>query len=101
MSEFVSDTLIQHNPDTADGCDALRSYLERTSDGRPAIRYARLHRVLAEGNFVLCMCEGDVDGGHSSFYDLYRMAEGRIVEHWDTIETIAPRSEWKNDNGKF
>ena len=23
------------------------------------------------------------------------------AEHWDTIEKIAPRSEWKNNNGKF
>jgi len=24
-----------------------------------------------------------------------------LVEHWDTIEAIPARSEWKNDNGKF
>ncbi|MFL5577163.1 MAG: hypothetical protein ACJ79S_14465 [Gemmatimonadaceae bacterium] len=26
---------------------------------------------------------------------------GKIAEHWDTIETIPARSEWKNQNGKF
>jgi predicted SnoaL-like aldol condensation-catalyzing enzyme len=26
---------------------------------------------------------------------------GKIAEHWDVIETIIPKSEWKNDNGKF
>ena len=26
---------------------------------------------------------------------------GKIAEHWDTIETIPARSEWKNPNGKF
>jgi predicted SnoaL-like aldol condensation-catalyzing enzyme len=30
-----------------------------------------------------------------------RLAKGKIVEHWDTIEKVAPRSDWKNDNGKF
>lgn len=41
------------------------------------------------------------DGATSSFYDLFRFYEGMIVEHWDTIEAIAPREEWKNENGKF
>jgi predicted SnoaL-like aldol condensation-catalyzing enzyme len=57
--------------------------------------------VLAEGNFVLCVSEGDYNGAHSAFYDLFRVTAGKIVEHWDTTEKIAPRHEWKNDNGKF
>jgi predicted SnoaL-like aldol condensation-catalyzing enzyme len=32
---------------------------------------------------------------------MYRVADGRIVEHWDTTEAIPPRFEWKNDSGKF
>ena len=47
------------------------------------------------------MSEGFRAGVHSSFYDLFRLDDGMLVEHWDTIEAIAPRSEWKNDNGKF
>jgi len=38
---------------------------------------------------------------HAIFYDLFRLAGGKVVEHWDTTEKVAPRSEWKNDNGKF
>ena len=64
-------------------------------------RYAKVHRLLAEGNFVLCVCEGFLDDVHSSFYDLFRIADGKIAEHRDTTEAVPPRSEWKNDNGKF
>jgi predicted SnoaL-like aldol condensation-catalyzing enzyme len=63
--------------------------------------YQRVHRVLAEGNFVLSVSEGAFGGVHSAFYDLFRVADEKLVEHWDTTEKIAPRSEWKNDNGKF
>lgn len=96
LPEFVDAKLIQHAPTLADGAEALMSFLDSED-----VRYTCLHRVLAEGNFVLTMCEGSRDGRHTSFYDLYRLADGRIVEHWDTVETIAPRHEWKNDNGKF
>lgn len=101
LKTYVDSTLIQHDPEIADGIPALRAALEATDGDGFAIRYDKLHKVLAEGNFVLSMSEGMRRGTHSSFYDLFRVAGGQIVEHWDTIEAIAPRSEWKNQNGKF
>jgi predicted SnoaL-like aldol condensation-catalyzing enzyme len=102
LADFVDeDTFAEHNPRLRDGVSSLRSALEtEDSDGR-RIDYHRVHRVLAEGNFVLCVSEGNFRGAHSAFYDLFRVANGKLVEHWDTTEKIAPRSEWKNDNGKF
>ena len=98
LSEYVAQDLIQHSPYVANqGRDALESYL---SSGD--VKYEKLHRVLAEGSFCLAVSEGyKKDKGHVSFYDLYRIAEGLLVEHWDTIEAIPPKSEWKNNNGKF
>ncbi len=101
LGMYLDDGLIQHNPEIADGVAALRAGLEATFNGQPLIRYEKVHRVLAEGNFVLCISEGRKADTHTSFYDLFRVAEGKIVEHWDTIEVIPPRGEWKNENGKF
>ena len=102
IARYVKEDYTEHNPQMSDGLPALRSVLTRTgSDGIRTIRYETMHRLLAEGNFLLSVCEGYRDGAHSSFYDLYRVAENKIVEHWDTTETVPPRSEWKNDNGKF
>jgi len=101
LESYLDAGLMQHNPGLADGIAPLRASLEATHGAGHAVHYDRLHKVLAEGNFVLCMSEGRLNGVHSSFYDLFRVAGGRIVEHWDTIEAIAPRSEWKNENGKF
>ena len=102
LAEFVDeDTFAEHNPRLGDGVSVLRSALEVEDEHGRRIDYHRVHRVLAEGNFVLCVSEGNYGGVHTAFYDLFRLAKGRIVEHWDTTEKIAPRSEWKNDNGKF
>lgn len=65
------------------------------------MKYERVHRVLGEGNFVLVVSEGQFAGRHSAFYDLFRVQDGKIAEHWDTIEAIPLRAQWKNDNGKF
>lgn len=101
FDNYVDADLIQHNPNLSDGLKNYQSYFEETVSGQNKIRYTKLHRVLAEGNFVLCMSEGYREEIHTSFYDLFRFEKGKISEHWDTIETIAPQSEWKNNNGKF
>ena len=92
----------EHNPQFGDGLSTLRSRLSGSaSSDVTTIQYERIHRVLAEGNFVLSVSEGAINAVPTSLYDLYLVAQGKLVEHWDTIEAIPPRSEWKNDNGKF
>lgn len=91
----------QHSPGLQDGPVSLQAALEAVSDAGPVIAYHRVHRILAEGSFVLAVCEGELAGVHTAFYDLYRLAGGKLAEHWDTVEAVAPESEWKNQNGKF
>jgi len=93
---------VEHNPEMSDGLASLQSRLSADApDGSRLVDYQRSHRVLAEGSFVLAVSEGLLSGVHMSFYDLFRLDRGRIVEHWDTVDEVPPRSEWKNDNGKF
>ena len=87
----------EHNPDRDDDPATLQALL-----ADPArVDYRRLHRVLADGNFVLAVTEGSMKGVHTSFFDLFRLEAGKLVEHWDTIEAVPPREQWLNDNGKF
>lgn len=96
-----AEELTQHSPEVADGVDSWIASLKLVLGSAPRIEYETIHRVLAEGDFVLSVCEGRLEGSHASFYDLFRIVEGKVVEHWDTVEKVAPRSEWKNTNGKF
>jgi predicted SnoaL-like aldol condensation-catalyzing enzyme len=98
---FDGDRYIQHNPGIADGLSGLGAALTAMAEAGVTMEYDRIHRVLGEGNFVLVVSEGRFGGKPTSFYDLFRVENGKIAEHWDTLETILPRGEWKNDNGKF
>ena len=98
---FDGDNYIQHNPQIADRLSGLGAALQAMAKAGVTMKYSRIHKVLGEGNFVLVVSEGQFAGKATSFYDLFRVQNGKIAEHWDTIETIPPRSEWKNANGKF
>nr|WP_299382945.1 nuclear transport factor 2 family protein [Allomuricauda sp.] len=92
---------IQHNPAIADGLSGLGKALEGMAKQGITMEYITIHKVLGEGNFVLTISEGTFAGKPTSYYDLFRVDNGKIVEHWDVMETILPKSERKNTNGKF
>lgn len=98
---FDDDNYIQHNPQIANGLSGLGAALEAMAANGVTMKYDTVHQVLGEGNFVLVVSEGAFAGAPTSFYDLFRVENGKIAEHWDVIETIPPQGEWKNQNGKF
>ncbi|TRW27587.1 hypothetical protein FMM05_00305 [Flavobacterium zepuense] len=98
---FNGDNYIQHNPLIPDQLSGLGKALGEMAKAGITMKYDTIHQVLGEGNFVLVVSEGHLGGKHSSFYDLFRVENGKIAEHWDVIETIEPQAEWKNNNGKF
>jgi predicted SnoaL-like aldol condensation-catalyzing enzyme len=100
-SYYDGDRYIQHNPQIADGLSGLSQALQSMVEQGITMKYSKIHKVLGEGDFVLVMSEGEFGGKPSAFYDLFRVENGKIAEHWDTIETIPPRSDWQNQNGKF
>ncbi|MCT4674404.1 MAG: nuclear transport factor 2 family protein [Prolixibacteraceae bacterium] len=100
-SFFDGDNYIQHNSGIADGLSGLGKGLQALAEMGITMRYNTVHKVLGEGNFVLVVSEGTFGDKPTAFYDLFRVEGGKIVEHWDVLETILPKSEWKNSNGKF
>jgi len=102
ITQYISTkTYLQHNPHVKDGLKGLSEALEELAKAGMPMEYKKNHMILGEGNFVLSVSEGVFMKKHVSFYDLFRLEDGKIVEHWDTIEEIPEKSQWKNNNGKF
>ena len=57
--------------------------------------------ILGEGNFVLVVNDGLFDNKPVTFYDFFRVDNGKSVEKWDVVEPLLPTHQWKNKNGKF
>jgi predicted SnoaL-like aldol condensation-catalyzing enzyme len=102
ITEYIStEQYDQHNPFVKDGLDGLNEAIKYLTSENDMFIYTKTHKVLGEGNFVLAVSEGSWHGKAQSFYDLFRIENGKIVEHWDTIEEIPSKDKWANNNGKF
>jgi predicted SnoaL-like aldol condensation-catalyzing enzyme len=98
---FDGDNYTQHNPQIGDGLSGLGAALKAMAEAGITMKYDMVHKVLGKGDFVLTASEGTFAGKPTSFYDLFRVENGKIAEHWDTIEAIPAKADWKNQNGKF
>ncbi len=101
LGDYLQPDFHQHNPLEADGISGLGAFLSAQAAAGTPLKFDTVHAVYGEGEFVLSVSEGSFAGAHSAFYDLFRIEQGKIAEHWDTIETILPREQWQNQNGKF
>ncbi len=100
ITDFIStEAYLQHNSGIADGLDGLGIALEGMAEQGISMVYTDLHFAVAEGNFVFTASEGTFGDAHTAFFDLFRVQDGKIVEHWDIISDIP--TEMAHDNGKF
>lgn len=91
MGEFFEgDTYLQHNPMVGDGVSSLGAFVHSLAEKGITMRYGKLHRMVAEGNLVLTQSEGTFGGKPYAFYDLFRVENGKIAEHWDVMQEVPP-----------
>lgn len=100
-SYFDGDNYIQHNTGIADGLSGLGAALAALAEQGIQMVYTRTHYVLADGNYGLAVSEGTFGGTPTTYYDLFRVEDGKIAEHWDVMEPLAAEDTWQNQNGKF
>lgn len=92
---------LQHNTQAGDGLEGLGAFLTYLGENEIAFYYTNLAMVVAEGNFVFAAAEGVFGAQPTAYFDLFRLEDGRIVEHWDVIADMPSGELPEGYPGKF
>lgn len=98
--KYLGAKYIQHNPTAADGAEGLKGYIQWLQSKFP-LAHSEIKKVITENEYVVLhvhvILEPDTRG--LAIVDIFRLEDGKIVEHWDVIQDIPENAA--NANGMF
>ena len=99
-SKHLGSRYIQHNPVAADGAEGLKGFIGFLKSKFPDAK-SEIKRVFAEGDYVILHVHAVREPGTRgrAIVDIFRLENGKIVEHWDVAQDIPEKAA--NANGMF
>jgi predicted SnoaL-like aldol condensation-catalyzing enzyme len=95
---FIGETYTQHSPLIEDGLQGLKKALAtyKAEFAGHALPELDVRLVLAEGDYVAMLSNITIRKGTPAEYsiavgDLFRLEDGKLLEHWDITERLAPK----------
>lgn len=97
---YLGDHYIQHNPNAEDGIEGFRKFVSFLKQRFPDSR-SEIKQTFVDDDFVILHVKntGRDEGVTRAIIDIFRLENGKIVEHWDTIQTVPEK--FSNTNGMF
>lgn len=99
VDAFMSKDFLQHNPTIADGPEGVKALVQMLiTQGVPKQKIEFKH-VIADGDIVILHSRYGMAGKEWRFIDIYRVENGKIVEHWDAMMQMPEKRA--NNNPMF
>jgi predicted SnoaL-like aldol condensation-catalyzing enzyme len=99
-SKYFGARYIQHNPGAPDGIEGFKAFIAMRKEKTPNAK-SEIKRAFAEGDYVILHVHGVREPGERgvAIMDIFRLENGKIVEHWDVVQPIPEKTA--NNNGMF
>lgn len=97
---MMGDRYVQHNPNAADGPEGFRKFIGFLKEKFPNSK-SEIKRSFVDGDYVILHVHAVREPGTrgSAIVDIFKLENGKIVEHWDAVQPIPETSA--NNNGMF
>jgi len=99
-SKYFGPRYIQHNPGAPDGIEGFKAFIALRKEKFPNAK-SEIKRVFADGDYVILHVHAMREPGERgvAVVDIFRLENGKIVEHWDVVQPIPEKTA--NNNGMF
>lgn len=89
---YVAPDYVQHNPNIADGREAAIVALRPLFSDRNV--QFQVHHVLVDGDMAVVhlFARPNAQARGAAVADFFRLANGKIVEHWDVLQDVPEKS---------
>ena len=86
---YMGDRYVQHNPNAADGPDGFRKFIAFLREKFPNSK-SEIKRSFVDGDYVILHVHAVREPGTrgNAIIDIFKLENGKIVEHWDTVQPI-------------
>jgi len=99
-SKYFGPRYIQHNPGAPDGIEGFKAFIALRKEKFPNAK-SEIKRAFADGDYVILHVHAMREPGERgvAVVDIFRLENGKIVEHWDVVQPIPEKTA--NNNGMF
>ncbi len=99
---FIGNRYVQHNLHAADGPEGLKAHIEFLKRDFPK-NHGEIKHVLADGDLVALHihCQRSPEMLGYAVVDIFRVENGKVVEHWDVVQEIPDPKKAMNQNTMF
>lgn len=91
IDRYIGDTYTQHNPGVADGKEALKAAVTQWFKGAPKEKI-NIQHLAADSDLVFIHLKSNMGGKTASVIDIFKLKNGKIIEHWDVIQEVPAKS---------
>jgi predicted SnoaL-like aldol condensation-catalyzing enzyme len=99
-SKYFGPKYIQHNPGAPDGIEGFKTFVNFLKNKFPN-SHSEIKKVFADGDYVILHVQAVREPGTlgRAIVDIFRLEDGKIVEHWDVAQDIPEKMP--HNNGMF
>jgi len=100
VAKYLGPNYRQHNPGAGDGPEPFIAAVKGLTKAFPELRMEP-KRIIAEGDLVVLHSHLILKPGDrgTAVVDIFRLENGKIVEHWDVVQEVPETSA--NNNTMF
>ncbi len=85
LDDYMQENYMQHNPGVKDGREGFREFAAKFLAMKP---HVEISKIICEDDMavVFFKCTMQENGMVNKVFDMYRIEDGRLAEHWDCVE---------------